>query len=76
MAKIAVLWLAITVFTISGTEHVVANAYYLFTAYFGGVGIELTDIVYNLLVSGLGNFIGGGIIVSGANYILAYKDIK
>lgn len=73
MAKIAVLWLAITVFTISGTEHVVANAYYLFTAYFGGVGIELTDIVYNLLVSGLGNFIGGGIIVSGANYILAYK---
>lgn len=75
MAKIAVLWLAITVFTISGTEHVVANAYYLFTAYFGGIGIELSDILYNLLISGLGNFIGGGIIVSGANYILAYKDI-
>lgn len=75
MAKIAALWLAIAVFTITGTEHVVANAYYLFTAYFGGVDIGLADIVYNLLVSGIGNFIGGGVIVSGANYILAYKDI-
>ncbi|TAH72106.1 MAG: formate/nitrite transporter family protein [Anaerolineaceae bacterium] len=76
MAKIAVLWLAIAVFTISGTEHVVANAYYLFTAYFAGVDIALSDIIYNLLVSGLGNFIGGGIIVSGINYLLAYKDIS
>lgn len=74
-AKIMVLWLAITVFTISGTEHVVANAYYLFTAYFAGVDITFSDIIYNLLVSGLGNFIGGGILVSGANYILAYKEI-
>lgn len=75
MAKIAVLWLAIAVFTLSGTEHVVANAYYLFTAYFAGVDITLLDIIYNMAVSGLGNFIGGGIIVSGANYILASKDI-
>lgn len=75
MAKIAALWLAIAVFTISGTEHVIANAYYLFTAYFAGVDIGLSDIIYNLLVSGFGNLIGGGIIVSGANYILAYKDI-
>ena len=75
MAKIAVLWLAIVVFTLSGTEHVVANAYYLFTAFFGGAEITISAIVYNLLASGLGNFIGGGIIVSGANYILAYKDL-
>lgn len=74
MARIAALWLAIVLFTVSGTEHVVANAYYLFTAYFGGVGISPSDIIYNLLVSSLGNFIGGGIIVSGANYILAYHS--
>ena len=36
IAKIVVLWLAITVFVLSGTEHVVANMYYLFTAYFAG----------------------------------------
>lgn len=75
LAKIVVLWLAIAVFVMSGTEHVVANAYYLFTAYFSGVEITISDITYNLLVSGLGNFIGGGIIVSGVNYILAYKDL-
>lgn len=74
MAKIAILWLSISVFTISGTEHVIANAYYLFAAYFAGADIGLLDIFYNLLVSGLGNFIGGGIIVSAANYILAYRD--
>ena len=76
MAKITVLWLAIAAFTLSGTEHVIANAYYLFTAYFAGANIAFSDIIYNLLVSGLGNFIGGGIIVSGANYVLAYKDIS
>lgn len=76
MSKIAVLWLSIAVFTISGTEHVVANAYYMFTAYFAGANISLIDIAYNLLVSAIGNFIGGGIIISGANYILAHKDVS
>lgn len=76
IAKIVVLWLAITVFVLTGTEHVVANMYYLFAAYFGGADITLLDILYNLSVAALGNFIGGGVIVSGANYILAYKDIE
>ena len=52
-AKIIVLWLAITVFVLSGTEHVVANMYYLFTAYFAGADITLLEIIYNLVVSGL-----------------------
>lgn len=69
IAKIVVLWLAITVFVLSGTEHVVANMYYLFTAYFAGADISLLEILYNLSVSALGNFVGGGIIVAGANYI-------
>lgn len=76
VAKIIVLWLAISVFVLSGTEHVIANSYYLFTAYFAGAEISLMAIVYNLFVSGLGNFIGGGVIVSGINYILAYQNRK
>lgn len=76
ISKVAVVWLAITVFVLSGTEHVVANMYYLFAAYFGGADISLTQIFYNLSVSALGNFIGGGFIVSGANYLLAFRDIE
>lgn len=76
LSKIVVLWLSITVFAISGTEHVVANVYYLFTAYFSGAEIALSNIIYSLLLSGLGNFIGGGVIVSGLNYLMAHKDIE
>lgn len=76
LTKIVTLWLAITVFVLSGTEHVVANMYYLFIALFYGAALTAKDIIYNLLVAGVGNFIGGGVIVSGINYLLAYKDIE
>ncbi|HHW46864.1 MAG TPA: formate/nitrite transporter family protein [Clostridiales bacterium] len=76
IAKIVVLWLSIAVFVISGTEHIVANMYYLFAALFFGANLTIKDILYNLAVSGIGNFIGGGIIVSGINYLLAYRDIE
>lgn len=76
IAKITVLWLSITVFVLSGTEHVVANMYYLFTAYFAGGDLTLLSIGYNLSIVAVGNFIGGGVIVSGVNYLLAYKDIE
>ena len=76
LAKAVVLWLGIVVFVITGTEHVVANMYYLFMAYFGGGPITISEIFYNLGWVALGNFIGGGIIVSGVNYLLAYKDIE
>ena len=76
IAKIVVLWLAITVFVLSGTEHVVANMYYLFVAYFGGADITLLQIFYNLSIVTVGNFIAGGVFVAGINYLLAYKEIK
>ncbi len=76
ISKVVVVWLAITVFVLSGTEHVVANMYYLFAAYFSGAEITLSQIFYNLSVSAFGNFIGGGVIVSGANYLLAFRDIE
>jgi len=76
IAKIVVLWLSIAVFVISGTEHVVANMYYLFTAFLAGADIQLSGIFIHLSIAALGNFVGGGIIVSGINYMLAYKDIE
>ncbi len=76
IAKFFVLWMAITVFVLSGTEHVVANMYYLFTAYFGGAEMTLAEIFSHLGIVAVGNFIGGGVIVSGVNYLLAYKDIE
>lgn len=76
ISKIALVWLSITVFVLSQTEHVVANMYYLFIAYFSGADITLTGIFYNLSVAAIGNFIGGGILVSGANYLLAFRDIE
>lgn len=74
ITKVVVLWLAILVFVLTGTEHVVANMYYLFTAYFGGANLTFLDILYNLSISALGNFIGGGIIVALINYIIAERS--
>lgn len=76
LAKVVVVWLGITVFVLTGTEHTIANSFYLFTAYFGGAEITLAEIGYNLFFVTIGNFIGGGIIVSGVNYMLAYRDIE
>jgi formate/nitrite transporter len=76
ISKVIVVWLAITVFVLTGTEHVVANMYYLFVAYFNGAEISLLQIFYSLSIAAIGNFIGGGIIVSGANYLLAFRDIE
>lgn len=76
LTKVVVVWLGITVFVLSGTEHVVANMYYYFTAYFGGAQVTLAEIFVSLGIAAIGNFIGGGIIVSGVNYMLAYRDIK
>jgi formate/nitrite transporter len=76
ISKVVVLWLAITVFVLSQTEHVVANMYYLFIGYFNGADITLLEIFKHLSIAAVGNFIGGGILVSGANYLLAYRDIE
>ncbi|NLJ91359.1 MAG: formate/nitrite transporter family protein [Clostridiales bacterium] len=75
IAKIVSIWLAITVFVISGTEHVVANVYYLFTALFYGADLSFQGIFYNLVIAAIGNFIGGGIIVSGINYLISRREL-
>lgn len=75
IAKIAVLWLSIAVFVLSGTEHVVANMFYLFAGLFFGGAVPAAGILYNLGIAAIGNFIGGGIIVARLNYLLARKDV-
>lgn len=74
ISKIIALWLSISVFVLTGTEHVVANMYYLFTAFFAGAEITIVEILYNLSVSALGNFIGGALLIAGANYIIAERS--
>ncbi len=76
ISKIVSLWLAITVFVLTGTEHVVANMYYLFAGLFGGADVTIMDIAYNLAVAAVGNLIGGGIIVSGFNFLITRKELK
>lgn len=73
MAKITVLWFVVTIFVLSGTEHVVANMYYLFTAFFFGADITIGGIFYNLLLTTIGNFIGGALIVTGINRAIVAK---
>ena len=72
--KILVLWMVITVFALSGTEHVVANAYYMFTAYMLGADITFAGIGYNLLYVTIGNFIGGAVVITGINKLIISKN--
>ena len=71
--KILVLWMVITVFALSGTEHVVANAYYMFTAYLLGADISFAGIGYNLMYVTIGNFIGGAVVITGLNKLIITK---
>jgi len=64
-AKILALWFVITVFVLSGTEHIVANMFYLSGAYFMGADITIGGIFYNFAFVTLGNLIGGVLIVTG-----------
>lgn len=70
VGKIAAIWFPIAVFVLSGTEHIVANMFYLMMAYINGANITIAGILTSFGVVTLGNFIGGGIIVAGVNYFL------
>jgi formate/nitrite transporter len=73
MAKITALWFVVTIFVLSGTEHVVANMYFLVAAYFFGANVTVGGIFYNLLLTTVGNFIGGALIVTGINRTIVAK---
>lgn len=76
VSKFLNLYLAIVVFVLSGTEHCVANMYYLFTAFFGGGELSLAGIFYNLSFVTLGNLIGGALLIAGLDYLIERKQTK
>lgn len=68
--KIMAIWFPIVVFVISGTEHIVANMFYFMMAFINGANITIPGILISFVVVTLGNFIGGSIIIAGANYYI------
>ncbi len=75
VGKILAIWFPIAVFVLSGTEHIVANMFYLVMAYVNGASITITGILTSFGVVTVGNFIGGGLIIAGVNYYLD-KDLN
>ena len=73
VAKIIALWFVVVIFVLSGTEHIVANMFYLFSAYFMGANITLGGMFYSMLFVTIGNFIGGALIVTGINRVIVAK---
>ena len=64
LAKIVVLMLGVTVFAYMGFEHVVANSALFVLALFEQPGaVSLPDVNKNFVLSLLGNYVGGGLII-------------
>lgn len=70
ISKTIILWFTITLFVLTGTEHSIANSFYLFAAQFLGAEITIGQIIYNLFFVSIGNMIGGMVIVSGLNFLI------
>lgn len=68
--KIMAIWFPIVVFVLSGTEHIVANMFYFLMAFINGGSITIGGILTSFGVVTLGNFIGGAIVIAGANYYI------
>jgi nitrite transporter NirC len=67
-AKLALIWWCLLAFVASGFEHVVANMTTFSLGLFLGVkGATIGAFAKNLLFVGLGNLVGGGLLV-GASY--------
>jgi nitrite transporter NirC len=70
-AKIAVIFACVMVFITSGFEHVVANMTTFSLGLMGGLpGATWAEFARNVVAVGLGNLVGGGLLV-GAAYVVA-----
>lgn len=73
VAKAIAIFAIISAFVTSGYEHVVANMTFFSLGLMYGVnGASLGSAAYNLLLSGLGNLVGGAIFVALA-YVVAVR---
>jgi len=70
IAKIFAVWFPIALFVLSGTEHIVANMFYIMMAFVNGADITITGILTSFAVVTIGNFIGGAIVIGGVNYFM------
>ncbi|MCI2240647.1 formate/nitrite transporter family protein [Paenibacillus sp. TRM 82003] len=69
--KILAIFFPITAFVALGFDHVVANMFFLPAAYWAGTpGLGWGDILTNWLFAGLGNAIGGAVLVGVAYWFL------
>lgn len=75
--KIIATYFPVMFFVLCGTEHCVANMYYLFAGLFAGTASQtggLWMLFRNLIPVTLGNILGGGVLFSGALWFAFYRE--
>ncbi|MCL2081365.1 MAG: formate/nitrite transporter family protein [Oscillospiraceae bacterium] len=72
--KFLAIWFVITVFILSGSQHVVANMFTVPAAIFAGADITWTAFWLNFMAVALGNAVGGAGVV-GALYTWRYRQL-
>lgn len=72
--KLIMVFWGILLFVTPGFEHCIANMTLLFSALFlpHGAGITLSGLLWNVLVAGLGNLIGGAVVVGGGYWLISH----
>lgn len=74
VGKLFALWFPITLFVLSGYEHVIANMFFIPMGMVLGADIAFADaLVNNFIPVTIGNIIGGAVIVPGLYYLLEKK---
>lgn len=61
--KILLTWFCIFAFVVCGFEHSIANMAVLSLGYLSGSAITISDILCNLIVTTIGNYIGGAALI-------------
>lgn len=73
--KVLAIFFPITAFVALGFDHVVANMFFLPAAVFANVpGIGWSDVLHNLALAFVGNFVGATVFVAGAYWWLYGRD--
>jgi len=73
--KVLAIFFPITAFVALGFDHVVANMFFLPAAVFANVpGIGWGDVLHNLTLAFVGNFVGATVFVAGAYWWLYGRD--
>lgn len=74
-AKLLMVFWGIVMFITPGFEHCVANMTLLSSALLSGqeAAISLGGFFWNILVSGLGNLVGGALVVGGGYYLISHS---